>query len=129
MTATITHEQRDALYDQILDRLSGIEDVWLAASTGRHETADRLSREYSDELRLILDDLGWGDGPDVEMIGLKTASDVLRRVFGRLHDTVAEERAHRQVDWIENRELEERNRLVSEACESVLEALRTERPG
>jgi hypothetical protein len=129
MTATITHAQRDALYDQILDRLSGIEDIWLAASTGRYETADRLGREYSDELRLVLDDLGWGDGPDVETIGLTTAPEVLCRVFGRLRDTVAEERAHRQAGWIENRELEERNRLVSEACESVLEALCTERPG
>jgi hypothetical protein len=81
---------------QILDRLSGIEDIWLAASTERYETADRLGREYSDELRLLLDDLGWGDGPEAQTVELTTAPDVLRRVFGRLRDTVAEERAVRQ---------------------------------
>jgi hypothetical protein len=120
---TISHAQRDAVYDQILDRLSGIEDIWLAASTQRYETADRLGREYSDELRLILDDLGWGDGPEVEAIELTTAPDVLRRVFGRLRDTAAAERARRQTGWFEGREEEERNRLVGEACQVVLAML------
>jgi hypothetical protein len=129
VTATITHAQRDALYDQVLDRLSGIEDIWLAASSGRYETADRLGREYSDELRLVLDDLGWGDGPGLETIELAGAPDVLRRVFGRLRETVADERAHRHADWIENHELEERTRLVGEACESVLGTLGAEEPG
>ena len=32
MKLTITAEQRDALYGQIFDRLSGIGDVWLAVS-------------------------------------------------------------------------------------------------
>jgi hypothetical protein len=129
VTVTITHAQRDALYDRILDRLSGIEDIWLAASTGEYETADRLGREYTDELRLVLDDLGWGAGPRVETLELATAPDVLRRVFGRLRETVADERAHRQAGWIEDRQLEERNRLLGEACQSVLGALGAEGPG
>jgi hypothetical protein len=129
VTVTITHAQRDALYDQILDRLSGIEDIWIAASTGRYETADRLGREYSDELRLMLDDLGWGAGRRVETIELATAPDVLRRIFGRLRETVADERAHRQGGWTDDRQLEERNWLVGEACQLVLEALGAEEPG
>lgn len=129
MTATITGAQRDALYDRILDRLSGIEDIWLAASTGKYEAADRLGREFSDELRLVLDDLRWGSGPGLETIELETAPDVLRRIFGRLQEVVADERAYRQTAWIENRQLEERNRLLGDACQSVLEALGTEGPG
>lgn len=120
---TITHAQRDAVYDQILDRLSGIDDVWLAVSTERYETADRLGREYSDELWLILDDLGWGDGPEADTIELTTPADVLRRVFGRLRDTAATEQTHRQAGWVENREEEERSRLVGEACQVVLAML------
>lgn len=54
---TITAAQRDALYDQILDRLSGIGDIWMAASNEQFETADRLGREYRDESRPLLDDL------------------------------------------------------------------------
>jgi hypothetical protein len=129
MTATITGAQRDALYDKVLDRLSGIEDIWLAASTGKDETADRLGREYSDELRLVADDLGWGSGPGLETIELTTAPEVLRRVFVRLRETVAAERDHLGADWIESRQLEERNRLLGEACDSVLESLGAEEPG
>jgi len=123
MSVTISHAQRDAVYDQILDRLSGIDDIWTAASTGRFETADRLGREFCDELRLVLDDLGWGEGPEVETIELTTPPDVLRRVFARLRDTAAGERAHRQDDWVGNQEEEERNRLVGEACRAVLATL------
>ena len=128
MTVTISHAQRDAVYDQILDRLSGIEDIWLAASNERYETADRLSRESSDELRLVLDDLGWGAGPEAATIELTTAPDVLRRVFGRLREVVAGERAHHQAAATENLELENRNRLVGEACGVVLAALDAEEP-
>jgi hypothetical protein len=123
MSVTISHAQRDAVYDQILGRLSGIDDIWLAASTEKFETADRLGREYSDELRLIVDDLGWGGGPGVEIVELNTPPDVLRRVFGRLHDTAADERAHRQARGVEGREDEERIRVVEEACRTVLARL------
>jgi hypothetical protein len=77
----------------------------------------------------VLDDLDWGDGPDVETIELTTPADVLRRVFGRLSGVVADERVDRQAGWIENRQLEERNRLVGEACKLVLEALGAEESG
>lgn len=118
----ISAEQRDALYDRILDRLSGIGDVWLAASTERYDTADRLSREYSDELRLVLDDLGWGDGPEGG-VELKTDPTILRRVFTRLRESSASERAAQATSWAESRVLEERNRLVGETCDRVLAAL------
>jgi hypothetical protein len=120
---TITAEQRDALYDRILDRLSGIGDVWLAAKSQDFATAERLGREYSDELRLVLDDLGWGDGPDSGPVDLESSPDVLRRVFARLRDTTATERKAQATGWAESRNLEERNRLVSEACANVLREL------
>lgn len=123
MTVTITHAHRDALYDQILDRLSGIGDIWLAASAEDFRTADRLGREYSDELRLVLDDLGWGDGPEVETIELTSEPDLLRRVFARLRDVAAGERAQHQAVRTENFERENRNLLVDEACRLVLTSL------
>jgi hypothetical protein len=124
LTVTITHAQRDAVYDQILPRLSGLDDIWLAVSTERFETADRLGREYSDVLRLISDDLGWGEcSPGAETFKLTTAPDVRRRVFTRLQKLVAEERADRQLAGIENAEDEERGSLVDEACQVVLAAL------
>lgn len=129
MSLTITGAQRDALYDWVYDRLSGIDGVWLAASNGRYETAARLGREYSDDLRLVLDDLGWGDGPGASIIELKTPPDVLRRVFGRLRDSGTSEPASGEEARVENRELDERGRLMGEACETVLAALGPEGPG
>ncbi|MBS1861964.1 MAG: hypothetical protein JSS68_09655 [Actinobacteria bacterium] len=119
----ITTKQRDALYDQVLDRPSGIGDIWLAASSEKYGTADRLGREYSDELRLVLDDLGWGDGPDEEMIELTAPTEVLQRLFTRLREAAISERSHGAADWAESRQLQERNRLIAETCEKILASL------
>jgi hypothetical protein len=120
MTHTITAEQRDALYDQILDRLSGIGDVWIAVCSNRHDVAERLGREYSDDLRLVLDDLGgFGDGSG-RPVELTTPPEVLRRVLGRLRDQAMSHDAITESERIEVRELEQRNRRVIEACRQVL---------
>jgi hypothetical protein len=123
MAATITAEQRDALYDRVLDRLSGIGDILLAANSKDFATADRLGREYSDELTLVCDGLGWGGNSESEVIELKTPPELLRRVFGRLRDATASEREAQARSWDESRTLEERNRLVDQACTSVLQTL------
>lgn len=119
MTLRISAAHRDALYEQILDRLSGIGDVWLKVSSGDFEAATKLGEEYADDLRLILDDLGWGEGPG-RSIELSAPPDVLRRVFNRLLATAAGQRLSEEPEWAETREQEERIRLVTEACETVL---------
>ena len=72
MSLTITAAQRDALYDQILDRLSGIGDIELAIQAENYDDAERIGRDYSDDLRLLLDDLGIGEG-DGEPVELTTS--------------------------------------------------------
>lgn len=119
----ITAAQRDALYDEILERLGGIDDIRMAASNERYEMADRLAREHSDELRLVVDDLGWGDGPGDEEIELTVPTDVLRRLFTRFRDGAAGERPRKAADWAESRKLEERNRLVAETSQASLDEL------
>jgi hypothetical protein len=122
MTPTITSEQRDALYEQILDRLSGIGDVWLAVCSENYEVAGRLGREYSDDLRLVLDDLGWGEG-SAKGIELRTPPDVLRRVLSRLHDTALTLEISEAPTHVEVHRLEERTHLVTATCRSVLAEL------
>jgi hypothetical protein len=119
MSPTITAAQRDALYDQILDRLSGIGDIELAIQAESYEVAERLGREYSDELRLLLDDLGFGDHRR-EPVELSAPPAVLRRVLPRLRELAQGHTASLEAEWIEARQVEERNRLVAEACEAVL---------
>ena len=125
MTLTITAAQRDALYDQILDRLSGIGDIELALHKEDYETAERLGQEYCDDLRLLLDDLGFGEGSG-EPVELSSPADVLRRVLPRLRQLAERHAASQEPEWVEVNELRERNRLVSEACGTVLDALDAE---
>lgn len=119
MSLTITPAQRDALYDQILDRLSGIGDIELAIQLENYDAAKRIAREYSDELRLLLDDLGIGEG-NGEPVELTLPPELLRRILPRLGELAKSHTASLEPEWIEASATKERNRLVLEACEAVL---------
>lgn len=116
---TITAQQRDLLYDRLLLRLSGIDDVWIAVENGRLEEAERLGREFSDELR-ILDDLGWGEHQGDGPVELRTPPEVVRRVVKRIAARAEAEHADEQKERVAIEEAEEERRLVREACEHVL---------
>jgi hypothetical protein len=122
MSITISAAQRNALYDQILDRLSGIGDIELAIKLENYDSAERIGREYSDDLRLLLDDLGFGNEKD-EPVELSAPAEVLRRTLPRLREMAERHTAALEPEWIEAKEVRERNRLVSEACEVVLAGL------
>lgn len=124
-SAKITAAQRDALYDQILDRLSGIGDIEVAIQSENYSTAERIGREYSDDLRLLLDDLGIGEGKG-EPIEVATDPEVLRRTLPRLQHLAESHTASLESDRAEADRLEERNRLVSEACGAVLGSIESQ---
>src|SRR4051794_30514999 len=77
---TITAEQRDVLYQHILVRLTGIGDINLAIDKNDFEEANRLSDEFADYLRLLHDDLGWGETTGAA-IELKSPAEVVRRAL------------------------------------------------
>ncbi len=118
MTLMITTGQRDALYDLILDRLSGIGDIELAIKAKNYEAAERLGREYSDDLRL-LHDLGFGESC-VEPVVLSSPAEVLLRALPRLREVADRLSASIEPKRVEDEELRERNRLISEACGALL---------
>jgi hypothetical protein len=122
MSLTITAAQRDALYDQILDRLSGIGDIGIAIAAEDYDAAERIGRDYCEDLRLLLDDLGIGDG-DGKPVALVTPPDVLRRVLPRLRERAERHSASLEPEWDDAKNVKERNRLVAEACEAVLTGL------
>ncbi len=119
MNIRLSAAHRDALYEHILNRLSGIADLWKAVDEQEFEQAARLGWEYSDYLRLILDDLGWGYGPG-RTISLSAPPDVLQRVFTRLRELTIGLQESEADDWAEMRERVDRNRMVVEACDKVL---------
>jgi hypothetical protein len=90
VSVRISAAERDALYEQIHARLSGIDEVWQAAGAQDWETADEVAREFADNLRLIVDDLGWGEGGG-EPLELITPPDVLRRVLTRVQGKAEEQ--------------------------------------
>jgi hypothetical protein len=123
MAITISAAHRDLLYDRILVHLSGIDGVWLAAREKNYEAADRLGREYCDELRLLMDDLGWGERSGADALELTSPPDVVRRVMQRLKEMSEVDDAQEQKERVALREAAEENRQVREACDEVLAAL------
>ncbi|HYJ22942.1 MAG TPA: hypothetical protein VEW07_13080 [Solirubrobacterales bacterium] len=119
MSPTVTAAQRDALYDQILDRLSGIGDIEVAIQARDFENAERIGREYSDELRLLLDDLGLGDGSG-EPVELTAPPELLRRALPRLRSSALGHTAALEREAAEVGDLKDRNSLIAAACETVL---------
>ena len=117
---TISAAERDLLYDRILIHLSGIESVWLAAHHRDYATAERLGRRYSDELLIVLDDLGWGETRGDEPIVLTSPPDLIRRVIKSLREVVEAEDADERKGREGMRKARDENREVRAMCEAVL---------
>jgi hypothetical protein len=119
MSVRLTPAERDALYEQIFARLSGLDEVWTAAEAGDFARADQVGREFSDYLRLILDDLGWGERSS-EPLELATPPDILRRVCTRMRSRAEEQREVEEAERAESRAREERTQRLLETCRRVL---------
>ena len=122
MSVRITADERDALYDQIYVRLSGIDRLWFATEAEDWESADELARELVDELRLVLEDLGWGEG-DGEALQLTTPPDVLRRVLTRMQEQAEGAQAAEAEEREEGRLREEQRQRLMKTCRRVLAEL------
>lgn len=118
----ITAAERDALYDQIYVRLSGVDSLWLATQEEDWESADQLARELVDELRLVLADLGWGEGSG-ETLQLTTPPDVLRRVLTRMQGQAEGAQAAEAEEREESRLREEQRQRLMQTCRRVLAEL------
>jgi hypothetical protein len=119
MSVRITAAERDALYEQISVRLSGIDEVWMAVEAGDFARADRVGREFSDDLRLILDDLGWGTGSG-QPLELITPPDVLRRVCTRVQSKAEAQQEMEKEERARGQQREEQTQRVLETCRRVL---------
>jgi hypothetical protein len=119
----ITGEERNALYDQILSHLSGLEDLRVAFEVEDFDRAERLGIEFGDKLRL-LEDLGWGYPPATDTIQLTMPPEQLHRVFTRLRSDAEGLRQdeEREMAEIENEARAQRERAtrITKACDRVL---------
>jgi hypothetical protein len=125
---TITSEQREALYEQAVTHLSGIGDVWLAIERADFRRADRLGREFVDDLCLIIDGLGWPDAepPASGVFELALPSEDLRRVVSRLREEAQQIYAKTLPRSPDEKEVIDQSRLAVEACGRILAGIAAE---
>jgi hypothetical protein len=120
-TSIISGEQRQAIYEFLLEHLSRIADLPLAIDCEDFATASRLTREFSQDLRL-LGDVGWGTANMVAK-PLTIPSDDLLETLQRLHAD-AEGALHGSPEEREAREAEEalrrRDQLVLDTASGLL---------
>jgi hypothetical protein len=119
MSVRISAAERDALLEQIHARLTGIDDVWTAANAGDWELAERVAQGFSEELRLVVGDLGWGES-GVETLELTTAPEVLRRVLARMQKQGDDRRRVEEEERADLRLREEGTAHLLAVCRRVL---------
>jgi hypothetical protein len=114
----ISPEQRDALYRAITARLTGLNDVFSEFEHGNFDAAHRLSGEFSDDLRVLHDDLGWGD-PALATIQLRAPRDVWERTLTRIRRRAAEESREKEQIALELETERKRIQMIEDTCESL----------
>ncbi|HET8956553.1 MAG TPA: hypothetical protein VFN18_12920 [Solirubrobacterales bacterium] len=116
---TITSDQRAVLYEEILACLTGVGDLLIAIEKSEFDLAQRLADEYSDYLRLLADDLGWGE-KGAGTIELKSPPEVLRRCMERLRRRAEAEDHEISEQQAVMQEWEKRTGLIRLTCDQLL---------
>jgi hypothetical protein len=88
MSIALSPVQRDAMYELVRDELMDIGALLRAIERNDLESAYRLGRKFSDDLRLIMDGLGWGERCGVA-VELSIPAAELRSILIRLRDRAA----------------------------------------
>lgn len=125
-TATITGQQRDALYEQVRNHLGALNDVWIAMECNQDfATAERLGIEFGEDFRL-LQDLGWDENDSRKTVELTMPREDLIEVLARLR----REAEGGLTDSEEERESKEKDeeilqsfRLVRNTCDELIDKL------
>jgi len=123
MSIAVTREERDALYDRIVVRLNGIDSVYRAVDEEDWETAQELGLEFSDLLRLVCEDLGWGEEGE-ENLSLKTPADVLARAAASLLTLATFDQEYHDAEAKLAEEKAKEAVFLREACERILDELK-----
>lgn len=121
MTIAIGPQQRDAMYELVRDELMDFEALLRAIERSDHETAYRLGRKFSDDLRLIMDGLGWGERRGVRVEFSIPAAE-LRSILLRLRDRASSLYESERPNE-EEIQMWERTGLVRDTCDELVPKL------
>lgn len=118
----ITGRQRDLLYEFVIDRLTGIDAVWLAVEAKEWEDAQCYGREFADLLLLLVEGLGWG-AERSKPVTLAAPPDVLQRTLEAIRsDAVCESEEQRDLRLLVAETQLERQEAL-ETCDELLAKL------
>jgi hypothetical protein len=124
-TATITAEQRKAIYEPICLHLAGLGDLCLALDREDFITAERLGLEFGEDLRLM-EDLGWVDEDGRQTVALTMPAEdlieTLKRLRAEAEGLFAESPDERRVTEEEDA-ANVRHRLVIDTCTELMTRL------
>jgi hypothetical protein len=124
-TATIDRERRDALYELVLDHLSGVGDFWIAIEEKDFAKAERLGIEFGEDFRL-LDDIGWEPEHGRATVALTMPPHDLIELLRRLHaeaECVLVGSACARLLQEEEESATQRYQRAKTACEELIEKL------
>lgn len=124
-TATIDRERRDALYELVLDHLSGIGDFWIAIEEKDFAKAERLGIEFGEDFRL-LEDIGWAPEHGGATVALTMPPHDLIELLRRLHgeaESVLEGSACARLLEKEEESAKQRYQRAKSTCEELIEQL------
>jgi hypothetical protein len=124
-TATIDRERRGALYELVLDHLSGIGDFWIAIEEKDFAKAERLGIEFGEDFRL-LEDIGWEPEHGPAKVALTIPSHDLIELLRRLHGEagcVLEGSACGRLLEKEEESARQRYQRAKSTCEELIEQL------
>jgi len=123
VTATITKEQRDGLYELVRHHLYSIDDLWTAFGRSRdYATAERLAIEFGEDFRLLTD-IGWPADDSRKSFELTMPSLDLTELLRRLHaeaKKVLVESGTEQEASEDDARTDQRFQVGHDACEKVM---------
>jgi hypothetical protein len=122
MAVTISHAERDAIYELVINHLTAIGDVWLCVDRREYASAKHLGREFAEDLRL-LEDLGWAEHIDRENLVLTQPPDELTRTLARLHQDASGSLSTYVSRPKDEEEHAQRDLAASEALGAILSRL------
>lgn len=122
MSIAITGRQRELFYEIVVSRLTAIDSVWHAVDEHDWEKAQELSREFSDLLRLVVDDLGWGEERE-EALEFTVPPDVLQRAVEAVRREALVEDEEQRQNRLKVAELQIEREDTVEACDQILAQL------
>jgi hypothetical protein len=119
MAITISREQRDAIYQELVLDLSGVGNIFHALNSDDYGKARQYRRRFEEDMRL-LDDLGWGPEQDADEFELTMPNPDLAGALRRLNDSARALLHTHIVEPIEERKYVERALIAQGAYGDVL---------